>query len=90
MQSRLRTFFFVCNVIATLLLAGSLAVVYGWPEYLAAVRFDVAQGQMFVLTLVSFLLLVAYLQRSVVGAWRVFTLAGAFIVLVESWLIALT
>lgn len=83
-------FLFASNVIATLLLLGSLLLLYAWPEKMPAYHLDEQTAQMFTLNLVSMLLLVAWLQRNLTRGWRAFTVAAAFIVLAQSWLVGLT
>lgn len=88
-NSRFRTFLFICNMLATLVLLVSLVVSYALPQYLPRLHLTPVDGQMLNMQLVSLLLLLAYLQRNLTGGWRIFALASAFVVLVESWLIAL-
>lgn len=81
---------FACNVLGTLSLLAALVIMYFSPDRLAHMHVTEQQAQMFTLNVISLLLLVAWLQRNLTGAWRAFTLAAAFIVLAESWLVGLT
>jgi hypothetical protein len=81
---------FTCNVVATLLLLGALLLLYAWPEKMASIHLTEQMTQMATLNIISLLLLVAWLQRNLTGAWRVFTVGAAFVVLAESWLVGLT
>lgn len=85
-----RGFFFACNILATLLLVGALLIVFLWPDKMARLHVSQQIAHMVTLNLISLLLLVAWLQRNLSGAWRALTLAGTFIVLTESWLVGLT
>lgn len=93
-RSRERNFahglLFACNILATLALLGALALLFAYPEKMAQFHLTEQMTQMLTLNLISLLLLVAWLQRNLAGAWRAFTVAGAFIVLAESWLVGLT
>lgn len=85
----MRTFVFVLNLVATVLLVVSLLVAYVMPEWQAPLHLDGRSSQMVTMNLISLLLLLAYLQRNLTPGWRIFALAGAFVVMAESWLISL-
>jgi hypothetical protein len=88
-HSRLRTWMFIGNATATMLLFAALLLGWVWPQYLGKLHLNAQSIQMLSLNLISFILLMAWLQRNLKMTWRIFALAGAFLVLVESWLIAL-
>ncbi|MBI3926061.1 MAG: hypothetical protein HY319_11010 [Armatimonadetes bacterium] len=72
------------NLLAFVLLVSSLAVIYVWPEHLAAFRMPARMAPVLVLQIISFVLLLASCQASVPRGWRVVSLAAAFVVLGES------
>jgi len=88
-QSKLRTFLFVCNLLATVLLVAALLTTCVFPEWQKPLHLDPRASQMITMNLISLLLLLAYLQRNLTPGWRIFALAGAFMVMAESWLISL-
>jgi len=89
-RSFVRGLLFGINVVATLSLAAILTLLYLMPDRLAQYQMNAQMAQMVTLQIVSLLLLVAWLQRNLSATWRAFTLGAAFVVLAESWLVALT
>lgn len=89
-RSVAHTFLFIVNILATITLLAALTLLYALPDQMSALQLTEQTTQMIILNLVSLLLLVAWLQRNLSGPWRAATLAAAFIVLAESWLVGLT
>lgn len=81
---------FVASLLTTLALVASFVLALGFPEYLGRLDLDERSVQLLHMDLISLILLLAWLQRNLSRAWRTLTLAGAFIVLVESCLMAIT
>lgn len=83
-------FLFVAGLLSTLVLLASFVLALGFPDHLALFHLDARSVQLVHMDLVSFILLLAWLQRNPSPTWRTLTLAGAFIVLAESCLMAIT
>lgn len=81
---------FAFNILATLLLVGLLLLLYVWPEQRSQFHLTEHTAHLLTLNLISVLLFSAWLQGSMSGAWRVLTLAAAFIVMAESCLVGLS
>ena len=83
-------FLFVASLLTTLVTVASFVLALAFPEHLGRFHLDSRSVQLLHMNLISLILLLAWLQRNLSPTWRTLTLAGAFIVLAESCLMAIT
>lgn len=77
------------NLGGLLLLTATLALVYLWPEHLGAMGLGDRTSRVLLMQEISFLLLLAAFQTNLEPFWRRASLAGSFVVLAETTLLAL-
>ena len=88
-QVRWKELSIALNLGGLFLLAATAALVFLWPEHLAAFGLDARTSRMVLLQEISFLLLLAAFQTNLEPFWRRLSLAACFTVMAESTLLAL-
>ena len=89
LPARSQNFLFACNLACICTLIAALVITYVVPAQLQRFHLDPTSARMLILNLISLSLLLAYIQRNLTPAWRTFSLVFAFVILLESWIVAL-
>lgn len=71
------------NITATILFFITLTMTFLYPEILKALYLSSTEAQAILMTLISFILLLSFLQSHMSLTWRIFCLIGSFLVLME-------
>ncbi len=72
------------NITATVLFLITLAITYLYPEVTRVLLLSAAEARAIIMTLISLILLVSFLQTHMSLTWRILCLVGSFVVLIES------
>lgn len=72
------------NITATILFFITLIITYLYPEVTNALMLNPIEARGVLMTLISFILLLSFLQSQLSLPWRIFCLIASFIVLIES------
>jgi hypothetical protein len=72
------------NITASILFIVTLAITYLYPEVTKNLYLSIVEARAVLMTLISLILLLSFLQSQLSLPWRIFCLIGSFIVLIEA------
>lgn len=72
------------SLVATILLVITLMITFLYPEIIRSLLLSVTEARVIIVTLISFILLLAFLQTQLSWTWRIASLVASFLTLLES------